>query len=378
MIRWSVLLFVITIFCACSSGNKLNRYYTEEDKLVRELISAVEKNPADKSSIRLLRDAYEATFQKRKMGAMGYQGVPGADAYMQQVREWMVVKELYDLIRSTPGVNQEFTNPSDPQPALNEARQQAAEQYYKMGQTYLGYPGRQQAEQALRAFEQAESVWPGYRDVRQLMQVAADKAIVRVLVNPVNYNRYSWSYWGFQNDWLQMQMVRDLNNRAFRNVRFYTEFDLRAQQLVPDKIVDLDFVELFVDQLHNSSNRYERTKEIKTGETKSIPSQPIYTTVRATVYIERRYMTSYATLECRIYDQMSNQNILFDRFPDRVDWRQERARFTGDRRALTAQDIALLNNQWAERPPTRQQIADRMIRNTYQLLLNRINNGVSF
>jgi len=376
---WRILYVLFAILVAgCGGSGRLNKYFTEEDRAVLDLIAQVKKEPNDKSSIRLLSDAYEAAFQKRARMAQPYAGSQAGDQYMQQVKEWQVVGQMYEQIQAIPQVVKQFPGLPDPRPQEQQARQQAAEQYYQAGRAYLGYNTRQQAQQAYDFFEKANKAWPGYKDVNQQLQLAAEKALTRVLVNPVNYNRYGFGYWGFQNDWLQQQMVRDLNARAFRNVRFFTEWELRAQQLVPDKIVDLDFVELFVDRVHAERRQYERVKNIKTGETKSKPPQPVYTTVRATVFVERQYMTSYATLECRIYDRLSNQNSLYDRFPERINWTQERARFTGDRRALEPADIALLNNRWNDYPPTREQIADQLIRATYQQLLSRINSGVSF
>ena len=376
--RWFILLFLTSFLLGCGGSGRLSKYYTEEDRAVLELIAQVKKEPGDKASIRLLQDAYEAAFQKRARMQQPYGGSQAGDQFMQLAREWQVVGQMYEQIQAIPQVVKLVPDLPDPRPQDQEVRQQAAEQYYQAGRAYMGYNTRQQAQQAYDFFEKANKAWPGYKDVGQQLQLAADRAITRVLVNPVNYNRYGFGYWGLQNDWLQQQMVRDLNARAFRNVRFFTEWELRAQQLVPDKIVDLDFVELFVDRVHAERRQYERVKNIKTGETKSNPPKPVYTTVKATVFLERQYMTSYATLECRIYDRLSNQNSLYDRFPERINWKQERARYTGDRRALEPADIALLSNRWDDYPPTREQLADQLIRATYQQLLSRINSGVSF
>ncbi|WP_315818911.1 hypothetical protein [Paraflavitalea speifideaquila] len=96
------------------------------------------------------------------------------------------------------------------------------------------------------------------------------------------------------------------------------------------------------------------------------------------MYVSRRLLQSNATLECRIYDWATGRNILYDNFPDNYIWRQERATYKGDQRALTAADWAMINNRFDDRPPTRNQIADRLIRNCYNMLLNRIQSGVSF
>ncbi len=377
--RFFAMLGIMLLIGGCGGGRKLSQYYTAEDRAVFELIEQVKKSPSDKATIRLLDDAYEAAFQKRVRNAAALPGnnMPENEAD-QLITEWEIVNKMYGEINALGLAPKLKPDLSDPGPRVQQLKEQTAEQYYLTGRTYLGYNTREQAQRALEYFEKANKLVPGYKDVNRLIQDATERSLTRVLVNPVNYNRYGFSYWGFQNDWLQQQMVRDLNTRAYRNVRFYSEQELRAAQLVPDKIVDLDFVELFVDRVHADRRQYNRAKNIQTGETKTKPPRPVYTTVRATVYVERQYMSSYATLECRIYDQTTNQNVLYDRFPDRINWTQERARYTGDRRALEPSDIALLSNRWDDYPPTREQIADRLIRSTYQQLLSRISSGVNF
>lgn len=375
----AILCFMsICLLLACS-GSRISKRYTPEDKTVFDLIERLEKNPGDKEAGRLLPEAYQYAREKRKeitdqLGAAGVQG----DRYMEMANEWMVLKQMHDRIKSTPGAAAVLPDPWDPTPMIEGAKKLAAEDYYKAGMTFLGYNTREYAQKAYENFQKAAKASPGYKDVDNMIRVAADKATTRVLVNPVNYNRYGFGYYGFQNDWLQQQMVRDLNARAFANTRFYTEWELRSQQLVPDKVVDLDFIELFLDNIHSDSRSYQRSKQVVIGQTNSKPPKPVMQTVYATVTVQRRYMSSYATLECRIYDRQSNQTILADRFPERIEWIQERATYTGDRRALTAADIALISNVWNDYPPSREQMAETLVRNTYQQLLSRISSGVNW
>lgn len=374
---WILTLFFL--LSACGPTQQLSKRYTYEDKEVFALIGRLEKNASDREAARLLPEAYQAAVQKRReiTNQLNLSGGTG-DKYMEMAREWEVLLQMYQRIKASEAAARALPDPWDPRASIDGARKLAADEYYQAGLTFMGYNTRQQAQQAYDYFEKASRAYPGYKEVNRLLQEAAARATLRVLVNPVNYNRFAWSYWGFQNDWLQQEMVRDLNARSYRNTRFYTDWELRSQQLVPDRVVDLSFSELFIDQVHSDSRSYRRSKQIETGRTKSVPSKPVYTTVYATVTVNRRFMSSYATLECRIYNRETNQNILFDRFPDRFDWRQETARYTGDRRALTPEDLALINNRFDNYPPSRVQMAERLVRNTYNQLLSRIQSGVNF
>ncbi|HMP93038.1 MAG TPA: hypothetical protein PKD90_09230, partial [Phnomibacter sp.] len=97
----------------------------------------------------------------------------------------------------------------------------------------------------------------------------------------------------------------------------------------------------------------------------------------ATVFVTRRYINANASLECRIYDVPTRRDILYDRFPGRYNWVQETATYTGDQRALTQADWQLINNRFNQYPPC-EEIAQQMIRDCYNQLLSRIQQGVSF
>jgi hypothetical protein len=370
---------LLLLLFACGTGNRLSQRYTFEDKTVFELIEKLNKNPNDKPSAELLPPAYQAALDKRKeiiianknSGSLG-------DRWMEIVQEREVLLQMYNAIKASPAASKAIPNLKDPTPAIASAKEKAASEYYSQGVQSLNYNNRQYALQAYDFFSKANRAVPNYKDVNDLLRQAEEQAMIRVVVNPVQYYRYGFSYWGFQNDWLQQQMVRDLNAGSFRNVRFYTDWEARNQNIHADRVVDLQFTNIFIGQVANDNRTYQRSAEVQTGTTKSLPVKPVYTTVRATVFVTRQILQSNASLECRIYDRATDRNILYDNFPDNYVWRQERATYRGDQRALTPEDLRLINNRFDDRPPTRNQLADRLIRNCYNLLLNRIQSGVSF
>jgi hypothetical protein len=145
-----------------------------------------------------------------------------------------------------------------------------------------------------------------------------------------------------------------------------------------DKVVDLNIVNMFIGQSNTQRNTLQRSAQVQTGTTKSIPAQPVYQTVYATVYVTTTRMESNASLECRIYDWVSGANLFFDRFPGRYTWLYQTATFKGDRRALTSEDLRLISNNPNTMAPSRNDIASRLINDCYGQLLNSIKNGVRF
>ena len=158
-------------------------------------------------------------------------------------------------------------------------------------------------------------LFPGIKRCKKPNGRAKSRNLVKVLVNPVNYYNNAFGYWGFQNDWMQDQLVRDLNFRAYRDVKFYTDWQLRNEGVTPDKIVDLNYTNIYIGQVYTNYNTYNRSAQVKTGETKSDPPKPIYETVTATVYVTTRYLQSNANLQCRIYDIKTDKNSMYQNFP---------------------------------------------------------------
>ncbi|MEI9807274.1 MAG: hypothetical protein WDO16_04980 [Bacteroidota bacterium] len=261
---------------------------------------------------------------------------------------------------------------------IQEAKQKAAEEYYNQGVQYMGYNNRPYALKAYDMFLKANDAYPNYKDVRIQIEQALDVATIKVVVRPVNYYNYGWSYWGFNTDYMQYKLINDLNNSSYKNIRFYSEAEAASKRIPVDRIVDLNFNDLYIGQVYSDNYSTKRSKQIETGQTKTDPPKPIYTIVYATVYVNRRVLQSRASLDCRIYDRATERTILSDRFHDDYAWQEENGRFTGDNRALEASDWTIINNSGNRNPPSHNEIAERLINNCYSQLLSRIRNGVSF
>ncbi|HEX7846966.1 MAG TPA: hypothetical protein VF476_14290 [Chitinophagaceae bacterium] len=377
---FSVWMFSLLLLLSCSSSKQIQKRYTPDDQLVFDLIERLKKNPNDADAARQLPDAYrQASDVRKNINQSTYENMSEGDRWIEISKQLLVAQQLYTEIRSNPALTKLIPEPWNPAIRIQEAKQKAAEEYYSKGLEYLNYNNRPYARKAYDMFVKANSAFPNFKDVRERMEEARLLSLIKVLVRPVNYYNYGWSYWGFNNDYLQQKMVRDLNSSSYRDVKFYSEADLRSQNVQPDRVVDISFTDLYIGEVFTDSYSINRSKQIQTGETKSNPPQPIYETIKATVFVSRRILQSRASLECRIYDRVSNNNILFDRFPDNYTWTQQSARYTGDSRALESSDLELINNpNNNQNPPTRNELAQRLINNCYNQLLSRIKSGVNF
>lgn len=102
-----------------------------------------------------------------------------------------------------------------------------------------------------------------------------------------------------------------------------------------------------------------------------------YITIKATVTVTKRLVNGDADLECRMYDVATGRNVLYDHFPGRYNWVFESATYNGDSRALTNEDLRLINNRF-DHYPTREEVGQKLINDAYGALVRRIEQGVNF
>lgn len=382
------LLGLLTVIIMLGCGNKLipnssKQFLSAEDEAVVELLMDIKKNPDDKSLLDLLPSMYDRAMQSRAaMEGYVLRDNPPGDRWVLWRRQLEASQSITDAILAIPQASAMIKSPVHFRDQISEARVNAAEEYYQKGMDLLQNENRQDARLALEAFQKARKEMPDYKDLNNQIRHAEELATLYVVVNPVDYYSFGWGYWGYQNDYLQFQMLRDLNNRSYKMTRFLTEQEARGMRITPERVVDMRFARLQVNNPYTERDTYQREKQIPIPNPKTdslgrpLPSQG-NTTVKATVTITRQYVNGDADLECRIYDIVSGRNILYDHFPGRYSWVYETASYNGDQRALTTEDLRILNNRF-DRYPTREEVGQKLINDAYAELIRRIEQGVNF
>ena len=373
------ILFSISfslLYISCKSGKTTSATVNTEEKYIVDLIGKVKGNPRDRQSADELEAVYGPWVDRiRESPDDVKKSIPERSIARANALE--PVKRVYEAISSSPAVMDVISNPYDPSAQIVSLKESAAKDYYNQGMNYLSYNNRIYAEKAYQEFQKADRIVPGYADVRQRMTQAQQLSQLTVAVRPVNYNNNPFSYWGFTNDYLQNRMVMDLNTFSGRNTRFVTEWEAGSRRLSVDKYVDLQFRELFVGPVNSRTQTFTRTAEVQSGSTNSIPSKPVFQTVTANLYITTRTMVNNAVLEMRIIDRATGRITYTDRYPGNYTWKSETATYKGDRRALTQEDLRLISNS-VNQIPNRNETANRLINECYNLMISRIKTGVQF
>ena len=183
-----LLLMNLFVMISCSTSKQTQRHYTFEDKQVFDLVNNLKKNPQDVESARLLPEAYEQALDTRKaLTEANYYNLIGGDRYMALAKDWTVIQQMYEAIVSTPAAHKVVPNPMNASAQIQKEYSLAANEYYNEGMDYLSHNTRQYAQMAYDAFDKANRVVPGYKDVVQMMATAKERSVIKVMVKPVNY-----------------------------------------------------------------------------------------------------------------------------------------------------------------------------------------------
>jgi hypothetical protein len=365
MARYTLILtaFILAI-SSCGPSKKTVSY--AEDKAFYDALKKLEKDPNDKERRSNVVDLYTQAVRQHEDRVNAYRNSPEMNRYDKMIAEYNSLQKLNESIR-TSSVFREVS-PRNYLNDLQAVRQEGAEAFYQSGLRNLDYRTKRDARKAYEDFRKAKSYVSNYKDVDRMMNLAYEASVVNVLVNPIQnampgmWNN-TWNVdprFGFMHE----QLARDLGGQSGNtSARFFTDMDIRRMNIRPDWIIDVNWS--YMSGPPNVTNRYDRpvSRNIEIGRDTS--GRPIYQSVRATLHISRFQMPS-SDIDYRIVDVETNRTLEWNRIQTSLNNQvYETATFTGDSRALSSSDWALVNNRG-------NQNQEQVIRNMYNDLLSEL------
>ena len=273
---------------ACgSSKSYLER--SDEDKALQDAVKKLNKDPSDHEAKAAVPVLYNSVLKTHQDRIKSYQTGADLSRWDKIIGEYNELQNAYNsIVHSTPSFK--LVTPENFSTQLLETKQQAAEEYYNLGETYLAKNSRNDAKKAYNYFKKAERYIPGYKDVTDRMSTAYENAIVDVVINPVQDNSFFFnSGWGnsgydYSNEYFQRTLVRELaydNNNNNRNyaARFYSDWEADRENIRPDWIVDLRLRNIDLPQPTNYNYRRSRSADVQIGTDTS--GKPVYKKVKS-------------------------------------------------------------------------------------------------
>lgn len=371
------ILAVASFLISCGPARQNAAIYSE-DKLLEDAVKSLDKDPSNGAVNDKLKTLYQDAVRNHLKNIELYETMTESTRWDKIIAEYNALQRLYTIIHKSTNA-QNLVKPVSYSAQTDVVKQQAAEDHYQKGRNLMSENrGKQSYRDAFTAFKKASSFVSGYKDVAQQMEVAWQSSVLNVVIDPVKIDdRYAlrgdWSnsLSQFNGQKLQNSFVQDLGGDFSNNsyARYYTNSQARNTRMEPDWLVDLTWVNLEIPKSNIDKNTKTLSKKIETG--KDSTGRPVYQTVTADLTILKQNLKATGNLELRITDAYNRREIHSKRHMARAQWENRYATYTGDSRALSDTDRALLNNPNNQEPRT-DEIIDKLYSDVYSQIKNSL------
>jgi len=244
----------------------------------------------------------------------------------------------------------------------------------------LELEGRDNSRQAYLAFQKSTQYVPGFKDASRQMQVAYNLSVANVVVNPIRDNEILFTGYNnaYNREYIQDKLVKDLGAPQSTTLpaRFYTDRDARQQTLQTDVTVDIGWRSIDIPPMKTEYSNRSVSKQVEVGRDSS--GKTIYQTVYATLSITRKYFDATGSLECRVTDLAKKIDLANENLTAHYTWAVEAGAFSGDSRALSSTDWAIVNQGNNFQLPGKDVVMNELMKNVYPELKTRIRNAVNW
>lgn len=341
------LYFSILIVASCTTGKRALQK-GNYDASVSKAVDRLKSSPKNAESMKVLPEAYGFALNDhlRKID----EAKLSSDVLRWEtiLYHYQALNQLADEINGCPAC---LTLVPNAQRFINEAadsRSRAAEARYVLGQKQLNEGSRTSAKNAYFNFEKAQQFDPGIKDIKAKINEAYWAAVVKVVVQPVVVNS---TYYKLSAQYFQQQVDNFMANyQKNRFVIFYSEQQASNQKIVPDQVLSLNFDDFVVGQTY-VKERVEKLKKDSVVISRGRTNDPVYGTVKATLSIFEKKITSSGLLALTITDWQTRKVLRQQRLAGAYVWQDSWASFKGDERALTKQQLAMTNRKEMLPPP---------------------------
>lgn len=357
------ILIAAVFFYSCKSASKAFEKGNYEDA-VGLAVKKLQKDSDDTDAKNVLKDAYNRVVQQREASIRSLSSSNSDNKYERIFFEYRSLQELTETIRRSPEATR-VVAPTDYSAYVQTYKEKAGEVYFERGLTYM-----QKGDKASyrKAYQELKTAYRYKNDnqVKQKLEEAYEGAVVKVLLltdnNVYNNGFGAGSYYGNNNGMygsgfndhnityqirnFQEDLVRNLRYQGGSEfVRFMTDWESRSNNIQPDEILEMRLGRLDMGRSYDETNSRDVSKQVVVKQVVYKPDSVVneYATVSARVHITRRNFISYGDLQITARDA-SGKYLWSDIIRSEHRFATEFASYTGDQRALSESDRALVNN----------------------------------
>lgn len=338
-----IVIYCLALFAlACTSGKKAYQR-GNYDEATLKAVNRLRSSPNNKKARATLFDAYNQSkiwhqnnVQTLSQTNDGFRWEGIADNYAQ-------MNTLHDQIKTCPACLEMVPNPVRFTTELEDARFNAADARYNAGiKTFINKEDRFSSRQAYEHFSIANHYYPGFKDVRNLMDESKFCATLKVVVEKIPMHSRTLS---LSNEFFENKIQEFLHSiRVNEFVRFYTVDEAMANGVKEaDQILLLQFDDFVVGQTYIKEKELEVSKDSVVVGTIDVrgTKQKVYSTVKAKVNIFDKALVSSGILDFKIIEPRTNKVLTQEKLTGTHTWMTQWGFFNGDERALTDEHLKL-------------------------------------
>jgi hypothetical protein len=353
---------------ACSSGKKAYER-GDYDESVMLSIKRLRQNPEHAKSIQALQSAYPLAIEYWETRVNNEIASDNAYKWKIAIESYNRINEMYEQIRLCPGCLKIIKNPKNYYREIGPLKEKAAEESYNAGIKALAKGSRNDAKQAYYNFQDAQTYVASYKDVDSYLKNALEAATLRVVVEQIPVTpRYNLSGGFFQD---KVEEFLHTYYQPQRFIRFFTPQEANALSLHDvDQIIKIQFDDFTVGNTLLKEKEEVLTRDsVRVGEVKvNGKNVPVYSTVKAKLTTYRKEVLSAGLLSMVVIDAQTNGILIHKKFEGQYIWVNTWARFNGDDRALTKEQLNA-SNQKELMPPPAQELFLQFTRPIYDQLI---------
>ena len=371
---YSLALAALILIYSCKSASKSYQKgdYTEAiDRGVKKL----QKDPNDYETKELVQKSYTYTVNEHEDQIRILSNSKSDNRYDRIYQQYVALQNLYNTIHQYPEAAR-LIKAKDYSESVETYREKAAEVHVENAERWMKEGTKEAYREAYREYATAVNYRPDDFELRKQKDTAYDRAIVKVILNPIQNlggYRYGSSY-QLQN--FQRDVIRTLSyNMNNEFVKFYSEYEARSKDVEADQVMELNLSRISIGQPNDIKNSREVTKQVVVKEIvfKEDSVKKEYGTVRANITTTKRTLLSQGDLFITVRDT-KGRTIWNDRFTGQHKWETQLTSYTGDERALSDTDKSSLNQNNNSNPPSEDQIMDDLLRQIQSDLSYRLRN----
>jgi hypothetical protein len=359
---YTLILIAAITFSSCKTASKAFEKGDYENA-VSLAVKKLQKNGNDDATKALLKNAYTLAVQEHEAVIRNLSNSSSDSRYEKIYNEYRKLQNLYESVRNSSEASSIVTA-VDYSSYVQTFKEKTGEVYFERGLSLMNQGDKASFRKAYSELKTAYR-FKNDSEIKQKLDEAYEGAVVRVLLltdNNVYDNGFgSGSYYGngmygnnSYNNYNTTYQIRNFQEDLVRNLRyqsssefvqFITDWETRNNNVQPDEIIEMRLGRLDMGRSYDETNSRDVSKQIVTRTIVYRPDSVVneYANVYARINVTRRNIVSYGDLNITARD--GNGKYLWS---DIIRGEQrsvvEFASYTGDQRALSESDKALINN----------------------------------